>query len=84
MLPTLAATTPTVAAARAAGELAVSPQHTFFANYFGLPAVTVPWSTATGRLPCGMQFVGPHHDEALVAQSRRTHVDTFWSRILIH
>jgi Amidase len=42
VLPTLATTTPTVAEARAKGDMAVSPQNTFFANYFGLPAVTVP------------------------------------------
>ena len=66
VLPTLAATTPTVAEARARGPMAVSSQNTFFANYFGLPAVSVPIAHARGLLPMGVQFVGPHGSDAEV------------------
>ena len=64
VLPTLATTTPTVSEARAKGDMAVSPQNTFFANYFGLPAVTVPLMTSDDLLPLGVQFVGPPHRDA--------------------
>lgn len=68
VLPTLAAATPTTVDARAKGDMAVSPQHTFFANYFGLPAVTVPLPMNQRALPMGVQFVGPPHgDAALLA-----------------
>jgi Asp-tRNA(Asn)/Glu-tRNA(Gln) amidotransferase A subunit family amidase len=42
-----------------AGDQAVGPENTFFANYFGLPAITVPGSTDTHGVPLGIQFVGP-------------------------
>lgn len=65
VLPTLTAPAPTIADARAMGDMAVSPQNTFFANYFGLPAVSVPAGlhddTST---PTGVQFVGPHGGDA--------------------
>jgi aspartyl-tRNA(Asn)/glutamyl-tRNA(Gln) amidotransferase subunit A len=59
VLPTLAAPAPTVEDARARGSLAVAPDNTFFCNYFGLPAITVPTGTDAGGLPLGIQFVGP-------------------------
>ncbi len=37
VLPALAASTPTVDAAREQGDLAVAPTNTFFCNYFDLP-----------------------------------------------
>lgn len=36
---------------------ALSPQNTFFANYFGLPAITVPCGTDKNGLPVGLQVV---------------------------
>ncbi len=62
VLPTLTASAPTVADARSMGDMAVSPQNTFFANYFGLPAVTVPTprGDSDAGASMGMQFVGPH------------------------
>jgi aspartyl-tRNA(Asn)/glutamyl-tRNA(Gln) amidotransferase subunit A len=41
------------------GELAVSPNNTFFCNYFGYPAISVPAGFLTDDLPFGIQFVGP-------------------------
>lgn len=66
VLPTLTAPTPTVTEARARGDMAVSPQNTFFANYFGLPAVSVPIRPYDGRMPTGVQFVGPQGADAEV------------------
>ena len=58
-LPTLAARAPTIDEARAHGEMAVSPNNTFFCNYFGFPAVSIPAGFVTDDLPFGLQFVGP-------------------------
>ena len=59
-LPTLAAPTPTVKEARARGDNAVAPDNTFFCNYFGLPALTLPCGSDERGLPVGLQLVGPH------------------------
>ena len=59
VVPTLTGPTPTITQARAHGEMAVSPQNTFFCNYFGLPAVSVPVTQHDRRMPTGVQFVGP-------------------------
>ena len=64
MLPTLAGPTPTVADARAAGHMAVSPDNTFFCNYFGLPAISVPTGLDSHRLPRSVQFAGPRGSDA--------------------
>lgn len=59
MLPTLTAAIPEVERARTLGDLAVSPDNTFFCNYFGLPAISVPNGVDQNGLPFGLQFVGP-------------------------
>ena len=66
VLPTLAAPTPTVDDARRRGDLAVSPDNTFFCNYFGLPTVTVPSGRDRNGLSAGVQIVGPHSSDASV------------------
>jgi aspartyl-tRNA(Asn)/glutamyl-tRNA(Gln) amidotransferase subunit A len=74
VLPTLTAPTPTVMEARARGDMAVSPQNTFFANYFGLPAVSVPIGHGgDGRMPMGVQFVGPQGGDADVLALARAY-----------
>jgi len=65
VLPTLTASPPTVDAARG-NEMAVSPDNTFFCNYYGLPAITVPDGLDESGLPFGVQFVGPPGDDARV------------------
>jgi aspartyl-tRNA(Asn)/glutamyl-tRNA(Gln) amidotransferase subunit A len=65
VLPTLTALPPTVADARAQGALAVSSQNTFFCNYFGLPAVSVPIAHE-GALPLAVQFVGRRNGDVSV------------------
>ena len=58
VLPTLTAPTPTIDDARVRGTMAVSPDNTFFCNYFGLPAITIPNGVDRSGLPLGAQFVG--------------------------
>ena len=67
VLPTLPCTVPTVASC-GQNPLALSPAYTAFANYYGLPAITVPCGTDANGLPLGLQFVGRPHEDALVLQ----------------
>jgi aspartyl-tRNA(Asn)/glutamyl-tRNA(Gln) amidotransferase subunit A len=79
MLPTLAAPTPTVDDARAGGEQAVSPNNTFFCNYYGLPAISVPGGVDKNGLPFGVQFVGPKGgDASVLALAHAYQRDTGW------
>jgi len=71
VLPTLTAVAPTVEAARATGDLAVSPNNTFFCNYYGLPAISVPIARTAAALPLGLQFVGPQGADELVLSLAR-------------
>ncbi len=71
MLPTLTAPAPTVDDARARGAMAVSADNTFFCNYFGLPAISVPGGVDGNGLPLGVQFVGPRGgDDQVLALAR--------------
>jgi aspartyl-tRNA(Asn)/glutamyl-tRNA(Gln) amidotransferase subunit A len=55
LLPTTATTAPRVADAK---PQALSAQNTVFANYYGLPAMTLPCGFDSGGLPIGLQIVG--------------------------
>ena len=65
LLPT---TTTAVPSVKDAGDnaLALSPDNTVFANYYGLPAITVPCGFDGNQLPLGLQIVGRPWDEATV------------------
>ena len=79
VLPTLTAPAPTVTAARKQGEQAVSPNNTFFCNYFGLPAISVPAGMDKRGLPLGIQFVGPKgSDSQVLALARAYQQTTNW------
>lgn len=67
ILPTTTDLTPDLAEAEAKGPLAVSPENTFFCNYYGLPAISIPcgFSKKNG-LPLGFQIVGPREGESRV------------------
>ncbi|HEU4914316.1 MAG TPA: amidase [Candidatus Saccharimonadales bacterium] len=47
---------------------ALSPQNTFFVNYFGLPAISVPAGFDANGLPLGLQIVGKPGDDVGVLQ----------------
>jgi len=66
VLPTLAGPVPTVENARRAGAQAVSPANTFFANYFGLPAISIPLAMDEELGPIALQIVGPVGGDARV------------------
>jgi aspartyl-tRNA(Asn)/glutamyl-tRNA(Gln) amidotransferase subunit A len=65
LLPTTTTTVLTVEQA-AGNAQALSPANTMFANYFGLPAISVPCGWDARGLPIGLQIVGRPWDEATV------------------
>jgi aspartyl-tRNA(Asn)/glutamyl-tRNA(Gln) amidotransferase subunit A len=67
VLPTTATATPTVKDA-ARNALALSPELTMFANYYGLPAVSVPGGFDSRGLPMGLQMVAKPGDDGSVLQ----------------
>jgi aspartyl-tRNA(Asn)/glutamyl-tRNA(Gln) amidotransferase subunit A len=70
VLPTL--TSPVLEVNRARGNpQALSPAFTMFANYFGLPAISVPCGFDGNGLPIALQFVGKPWEDALVLDLAR-------------
>ena len=65
LLPTTTTTVPTVKDADAKPQ-ALSPENTAFANYYGLPAISVPCGFDSNGLPLGLQIVGKPWDESAV------------------
>jgi aspartyl-tRNA(Asn)/glutamyl-tRNA(Gln) amidotransferase subunit A len=57
LLPTTTTTVLPIKAARANPQ-ALSPENTVFANYYGLPALTVPCGVDRNRLPLALQMGG--------------------------
>ncbi len=70
LLPTTATAVPAVEDAKGKPQ-ALSPSNTMFANYFGLPAISVPCGFDSHGLPVGLQIVGKPSDEATVLQVAR-------------
>ena len=62
LLPTAPTTVPTVRDA-GANPQALSSENTIFANYYGLPAISVPCGLDANRLPIGLQIVTRPWDE---------------------
>jgi aspartyl-tRNA(Asn)/glutamyl-tRNA(Gln) amidotransferase subunit A len=67
ILPTTAGE---VLTAKAAGKnpQALSAQNTFFVNYYGLPAISVPCGFDANGLPVGLQIVGRQNQDDVVLQ----------------
>ena len=79
LLPTTTDVTPTIEAARARGAQAVAADNTFFCNYFGLPAMSIPGGFARDGLPVGIQIVGPQGGErAVLGLARHFQSATRW------
>lgn len=65
ILPTTTSTVPTIKDA-GSNPQALSAENTMFANYYGLPAISVPCGFDKNGLPLGMQLVGKPRDEATI------------------
>ena len=59
VLPTLTGPVPTVDAAGQAGPMALDNRHVFWANYFGLPALSMPLGSDDTGHPFSFQLLGP-------------------------
>jgi aspartyl-tRNA(Asn)/glutamyl-tRNA(Gln) amidotransferase subunit A len=70
LLPTIPGPVPSVREAEG-NPLALSPAHTMFANYFGLPAISIPCGFDGRGLPLGLQIVGRPWGEAAVLRLGR-------------
>jgi aspartyl-tRNA(Asn)/glutamyl-tRNA(Gln) amidotransferase subunit A len=78
LLPTTTTIVPAVKDARANPQ-ALSPENTVFANYYGLPAISVPCGFAKNGLPLGLQIVGKPWDDATVLHlAYRYEAATLW------
>ncbi len=65
LLPTTTTTVPTIKDA-GTNPQALSPENTVFANYYGLPDISVPCGFDKNVLPLGLQIVGKPWDDATV------------------
>jgi aspartyl-tRNA(Asn)/glutamyl-tRNA(Gln) amidotransferase subunit A len=65
LLPTMRTTVPTVNDTRSNPQ-GLSPENTAFANYYGLPAISLPCGSDANGLPLGLQVVGAPWDDATV------------------
>jgi aspartyl-tRNA(Asn)/glutamyl-tRNA(Gln) amidotransferase subunit A len=70
LLPTIPTSTPTIKKAGSDPQ-ALSPENTAFANYYGLPAISVPCGFDANKLPMGLQMIGKPWDDASVLQLAR-------------
>jgi aspartyl-tRNA(Asn)/glutamyl-tRNA(Gln) amidotransferase subunit A len=81
LLPTTTDETPSIEQAMAGGPQAVSADNTFFCNYYGLPAISIPCGFSTKGLPLGLQIVGPRWGEGTVLDVAQTFEQaTPWQR----
>lgn len=67
ILPTTTDTPASIEEVKASNNAqAISPDNTFFSNYYGLPAMSLPCGFSRNGLPLGFQIVGPQWSEALI------------------
>ncbi len=76
LLPTTTTPVPKVKDA-GTNPQALSPENTVFANYYGLPAISVPCGFDKNGLPLGLQIVGkPWDDETVLRLSYQYQITT--------
>jgi aspartyl-tRNA(Asn)/glutamyl-tRNA(Gln) amidotransferase subunit A len=80
-LPTTEAPIPMIDGALA-NPMALSARNTLFANYYGLPAISIPCGFDEAGLPLGFQLVGkPGGEATALALAHRYQQATPWSRM---
>ena len=85
LLPTTTEVTPRIERAlerertRSRKDVAFSANNTFFCNYYGLPAISVPCGFDKNGLPLGLQIVGkPFEDAKVLDIAERYQCATRW------
>jgi aspartyl-tRNA(Asn)/glutamyl-tRNA(Gln) amidotransferase subunit A len=67
ILPTTTDVTPRISdVKKSKNPQAVSPDNTFFCNYYGVPAISVPCGLSNDGLPLAFQVVGPQWSDGAV------------------
>lgn len=66
VLPTLESTVPTVRDASQDTSQGVAAENTAFANYYGLPAISIPCGFDAHGMPVGLQIIGKPGDDRAV------------------
>jgi aspartyl-tRNA(Asn)/glutamyl-tRNA(Gln) amidotransferase subunit A len=80
VLPTTTTAVPSIASSRGKAQ-ALSAANTMFANYFGLPAISVPCGFDERGLPLGLQLVGRPWDEgAVLSLAYQYEAGVAWNR----
>jgi len=79
LLPTTVSAVPSIQEARKDSQ-ALSPANTMFANYYGLPAISIPSGFDPNGLPFGLQIIGrPWDDTSVLRLARRYERATSWT-----
>lgn len=77
--PTAPTTVPTIHES-GTNQQALSPENTMLANYYGLPAISVPCDFDVDGLPLGLQIVAKPWDESAVLHLANQYQEaTSWS-----
>jgi aspartyl-tRNA(Asn)/glutamyl-tRNA(Gln) amidotransferase subunit A len=72
LLPTTTDVAPSIEEVQKSGNpQAVSPGNTYFCNYYGLPAISLPCGFSQNGLPIGFQIVGPQWSEGVILNVAR-------------
>jgi len=80
ILPTTTDTPPAVKDATG-NPLALSAENTMFANYYGLPAISIPMGRDSNGLPLGLQIVGKPGEDARVLEVARKYQEGSSERV---
>lgn len=79
LLPTTTDVTPAIETAKAGGAQTVAADNTFFCNYYGLPAISIPCGFSRSGLPLGLQIVGARGSENdALSLAHRFQTATHW------
>ena len=80
LLPTISTTVPTIKDA-GTNQQALSPENTVFANYYGLPAISILCGFDKHGLPLGLQVVGkPWDDGAVLRLAHQYEISTEYNK----
>lgn len=80
LLPTIPTTVPKIKDART-NQQALSPENTVFANYYGLPAISILCGFDKHGLPLSLQIVGkPWDDDAVLRLAHQYQISTEYGK----
>ena len=82
ILPTMTDVAPSIEEVKkSSNHQAVSSDNTFFCNYYGLPAISLPCGFTQNGLPLGFQVIGPQWSEGAVLNTAHSFQQTTRGRL---